>query len=78
MMWSLKGGDFCFCREWFSIKGNINRHVASVHENKKKFKCKIFDHKFCNTSNLKKHVASIHENKKPFRCKIGSIENWYD
>ena len=40
------------------------RHVTSVHEGKKPFKCDICDAKFDEKSKLKKHITSVHEQLK--------------
>ena len=47
-----------------SQKGDMNKHVASVHEGKKPFKCDICDRSFSLKSHMNRHVASVHEGKK--------------
>jgi KRAB domain-containing zinc finger protein len=48
----------------------MKRHVASVHEEKKPFKCDIYDFSCAQRNVLKVHVASVHEGDKPFNCDI--------
>ena len=38
----------------------MNRHIASVHEGKKPFKCDICDYSFSEKSSMNKHVKSVH------------------
>ena len=45
----------------------MNKHIASVHEEKKPFKCDICDAKFANKPNLNRHIAAIHNGKKPYK-----------
>ena len=45
-------------------------HVASVHERKKPFSCKICSYRCSYKSGMKNHVASVHEVKKPYKCKL--------
>ena len=42
----------------------MDRHIASVHEGRKQFKCDNCDYSFFRKDQMKKHVASIHEGKK--------------
>jgi hypothetical protein len=39
----------------------MNKHVASVHEEIRKSKCNICDHRCSQNSTLNSHVASVHE-----------------
>ena len=54
----------------FSQKGNLKRHVASVHEGKKPFKCKVCDYKSSRQGNLNQNIISVHDEKKPFKCEV--------
>ena len=56
------------CSATFSQKGNVNTHVATVHEVNKPFKCNICECCFGNISDLNRHIASVHEEKKSFKC----------
>ena len=48
----------------------MTRHVGSVHEGKKPFKCEICDFRCSLKGTMKSHVESVHEGKKPFKCDI--------
>ena len=52
------------CSYSYAIKVNMNKHVASVHEGKKAFKCRICDKSFSEKGSVKRHVSRIHESKK--------------
>ena len=56
------------CHHEYSNRGNLNRHIASVHEGKKPFKCDFCDYRCYLKSAMKRHVASVHERNKPFKC----------
>ena len=49
---------------------DLNKHVESVHEESKPFKCKICDYKSATKGNLKRHIESVHEGIKPFKYTI--------
>ena len=49
------------CDASFTQKGNLNGHVASIHEGKKPFKCSICDASFTKKGHLDGHVALVHE-----------------
>ena len=48
----------------------MDRHIASVHEGKKPFKCDISDYSCFQKSSMSEHVTSVHEGKKSFKCDI--------
>ena len=54
----------------YSHKGDMNRHVASVHEGKRPLKCEFCDNTFSRQSNLIYHVSSVHEDKKLYNCEF--------
>ena len=61
------------CDADFGQKGNLNQHVATVHEGKKLFECDICNTKFGQKSHLNKHVTTVHEGKKQFKCGICNL-----
>ena len=54
----------------FFLNVNLNKHIESVHDGKKAFKCNICDASFSQKGNLNVHIDSVHEEMKPFKCKI--------
>ena len=58
------------CDKAFSTRSNLNKHVSSIHEEKKPFKCDICNYSFSQKGHLKTHVSSVHVGKKPFKCDI--------
>ena len=51
-------------------RGNLTKHIASVHEGKKPLSCAICDYICSQKSTLTLHIESVHEGKKPFKCSI--------
>ena len=48
----------------------MTRHMSSVHEEKKAFKCKVCDKNFSQKTILSVHMASVHEGLKAFKCEL--------
>ena len=48
----------------FSQKANLTKHVESVHEGRKPFKCSNCDGSFTEKGSLNRHIKSIHEQKR--------------
>ena len=55
-------------------KGNLKKHVISVHEEIKPFTCKICGYDSSQKSVLKRHFESVHEKVKPFKCGICDLD----
>ena len=56
-------------------KRNLKRHIESVHEGIKPFKCNICDYETAQKGHLKKHKDSVHEGIKPYKCHICQFES---
>ena len=52
-----------FCNSTFTQKSSLKTHIASVHEEKKPFKCELCNYMCSRKSFLKTHSASVHEEK---------------
>ena len=50
------------------------KHMKSVHEGIKPFKCKICEYKAGLRSNLKKHIETVHEGIKSFKCCVCDVK----
>ena len=59
-----------FCDHSCSEKGNMKRHISSIHVKKKSVKCEICDYGFSQNCTLIKHFESVHKKYKPFECEI--------
>ena len=53
----------------------MRKHIESVHEGIKPFKCKFCDYESGQKSSLKEHIKSVHEGIKPFKCKLCDYES---
>ena len=51
-------------------KGTLNRHVSSVHERKKPFKCELCEKSFAVIPYMRNHFARIHKGEQHGICKI--------
>ena len=70
---SMKKRKKCdICNENFSQRGNLNRHVATVHEEKKQFKCDICNDDFKSKHVMKEHIEKNQKGKEneKFKCDI--------
>ena len=61
---------------WCLFSSKSKRHIETVHEREKPFKCSICDASFGKSWNLNAHIKTVHEGKKPIKCEdIGHM--WY-
>ena len=49
---------------------SIIRHINSVHEDQKNYKCDLCDKAFTQIWNLKTHINSVHEGLKNHKCDL--------
>ena len=52
------------------MRSSLKRHILSVHEKVKAYKCDLCDATFTPKARLKTHHSSVHEEKKPYECPI--------
>ena len=52
----------------FSEAGGLKRHIHTVHEGRKDFKCEPCDKSFSQAGILKRHSYTVHEGHKDFKC----------
>ena len=57
------------CSKTFD-RTNMKRHILTVHEGVKPFKCTLCVTTFSTKTHLKRHIAGVHEGKKPHPCAI--------
>ena len=41
----------------------VKRHVITVHEGQKNFKCEYCEHAYGQSGDLKRHIDRVHKNK---------------
>ena len=58
----------CDCK--CSIKSEMNKHIATVHDWTKPSKCDICGYSFSQKGDMKIHILLVHEGKKSFKCDI--------
>ena len=49
---------------------DMNRHIVTLHGEKKTFECEICNRCFAVSGKLKNHVMTVHEGRRPFECEI--------
>ena len=52
---------FSLCPRKCGRKGELKKHKAVVHEDKKLFECSLCSYVFCYEDHLKQHIASVHD-----------------
>ena len=62
------------CGKYFAHKGNLNKHIMTVHERKKNFKCYQCGKSFGANVTLKKHINIIHKSIEYQKCESCGME----
>ena len=44
-----------------------NKHIKTVHEDKKNFNCDICEKRFSQKDVMNRHISSVHEKNKPHK-----------
>ena len=57
----------------FSHKSLLKKHVASVHEKNKQFKCEICEKPFYQKGLLKRHISTVHEERRAIKINLQKI-----
>ena len=52
----------------FTRQRTLDKHIASIHEGIKPFKCGLCEYSSANKDHLTTHIMYKHEGKKPFKC----------
>ena len=57
-----------FCDKTFKQKGYMKKHVAAIHEMRKKFVCSRKSSRFARKQDLERHNQVVHEGKIAQKC----------
>jgi hypothetical protein len=58
------------CEYTCSLNSCLKRHIKSVHDKIKDFKCELCDYTCSLNSDLKRHIKSVHDKIKDFKCEL--------
>lgn len=56
------------CERAFRERGNLNKHVMSVHQKQKSFSCHICPKSFAFKDGLLRHISTVHDNQRRYVC----------
>ena len=54
----------------FLKAGHLKRHIHSIHDSNKDYKCEVCSKSFSSTSHLKIHIKRTHDGQKTNICEI--------
>ncbi|CAN8062220.1 unnamed protein product [Agarophyton chilense] len=58
------------CSARFKLKGDLLRHIRTVHEGKKRHQCPTCPKAFGHSGHLNRHIQSVHLQQRRFKCEI--------
>lgn len=58
------------CSARFKMRGDLLRHVKTVHEGKKMYTCPTCNKAFGHSGHLNRHISSVHLQQRRFKCKL--------
>ena len=56
-----------YCSKTLTQKGNLNKHIHTIHNGHKDYNCNACGKSFSQAS-LKKHIQSVHQGHKNHKC----------
>ena len=54
-------------RNHLNVNFVSNKHIKTVHEDKKNFNCDICEKRFSQKDVMNRHISSVHEKNKPHK-----------
>ena len=58
------------CHKRFKERGNLNKHISSVHEKKKSHVCHLCGKSFAFRDGLVRHISHVHQNERRYTCEV--------
>ncbi len=58
------------CGRAFRERGNMNKHVLSVHRKEKSHQCTLCHKSFAFRDGLLRHISTVHENERRHKCDL--------
>lgn len=58
------------CGTGFRERGNLNKHILSVHEGQKHHECSYCKKKFAFRDGLLRHISQVHNNERRHVCQL--------
>ena len=56
------------CKSTFIHRGNLNKHIRSVHNKERPYQCGQCLKKFSDKNSVKWHILIVHDKEKPHQC----------
>ena len=61
------------CGKSFSEAGSLKKHIHTVHEGQKDYKCGFCDESFSQAGHLKRHIHTIHEGQNDLNLVVNNL-----
>lgn len=58
------------CSAGFKMRGDLSRHIRTVHEGKRRYTCHTCQKAFGHSGHLNRHIQSVHLRQRRFECEF--------